>query len=174
MPKPSKVATVSQISEDLKSCDVYFFVDYRGLTFSEATELRARLAEADASLKVVKNTLAKRAAEDAGVEDIQDLLRGPTAIAYCYGDSVRVAKVLQDFIKEKKKATVRGAKLKRSLLDAAEVDSLASLPSREVLIARMVGAIASPLTRLANVTSGPIRGLVVVMGQVRDQKESAA
>ncbi len=174
MPKPAKVAAVKKIGEDLKSCDVYYFVDYRGLTFSEATELRTRLAKVDASLKVVKNTLAKIAAQDAGVEGLEDLLKGPTAIAYCYGDPVQVAKTIQDFIKEKKKASIRGGKLQHSLLSSADVDSLASLPSREVLIARMVGAIASPLTGLANVLNGPIRGLVVVMSQVRDQKETAA
>ena len=174
MPKPSKVATVERISEDLKSCDIYFFVDYRGLTFSEATELRARLAQVDASLKVVKNTLAKIAAEEAGVEGLGDLLRGPTAIAYCHGDPVRVAKVIQDFIKEKKKASIRGGKLQRSLLGPAEVDTLASLPGQDVLIARLVGAVASPLSGLVTVLNGPIRGLVVAMGQVRDQKESAA
>lgn len=174
MPKPGKVAAVKEIGEDLKSCDVYYFVDYRGLTFAEATELRARLAKVDASLKVVKNTLAKIAARDAGVEGLEELLKGPTAIAYCHGDPVRVAKTIQDFIKEKKKAAVRGGKLQRSLLSATDVESLASLPSREVLIARMVGAIASPIQGLVNVLNGPIRGLVIVVAQVRDQKENAA
>ena len=174
MPKPGKVAAVKEIGEDLKSCDIYYFVDYRGLTFAEATELRARLAKADASLKVVKNTLAKIAAKDAGVEGLEELLKGPTAIAYCHGDPVRVAKTIQDFIKEKKKAAIRGGKLQRTLLSATDVESLAALPAREVLLARMVGAIASPLTGLANVLNGPIRGLVVVVSQVRDQKANAA
>lgn len=103
MPKPAKVAAVQEIGEDLKSCDVYYFFDYRGLTFAEATELRARLAKVDTSLKVVKNTLAKIAAKDAGVEGLEDLLKGPTAIAYCQGDPVKAAKTIQDFIREKKK-----------------------------------------------------------------------
>jgi large subunit ribosomal protein L10 len=162
MPRPDKVEAVREITADLKATDIYYFVDYRGLTFSGA------------SLKVVKNTLAKIAAADAGVEGLSELLQGPTAIAYCHGDPVRVAKTIQDFIKEKKKAAIRGGKLQRSMLTPADVETLAALPSREQLIARVVGAIASPLTGLANVLSGPIRGLVVVLAQVQEQKANAA
>src|SRR5665647_1915496 len=107
MPRPDKIEAVKEITADLKATDVYYFLDYRGLTFAEASELRARLAKNDASLKVVKNTLAKIAAADAGVEGLTELLQGPTAIAYCHGDPVRVAKTIQDFIKEKKKAAIR-------------------------------------------------------------------
>jgi large subunit ribosomal protein L10 len=174
MPRPDKVEAVREIAADLKATDVYYFVDYRGLTFSEATELRARLAKVDASLKVVKNTLAKIAAADAGVEGLDELLQGPTAIAYCHGDPVRVAKTIQDFIKEKKKAAIRGGKLQRSMLTAPEVEKLAALPSREQLIAQLVGTIAAPLTGLVGVLNGPIRGLVVVLGQLHEQKANAA
>jgi large subunit ribosomal protein L10 len=174
MPRPDKVEAVKEIAADLRATDVYYFVDYRGLTFSEATELRARLAKVDASLKVVKNTLAKIAAADAGVEGLDELLQGPTAIAYCHGDPVRVAKTIQDFIKEKKKAAVRGGKLQRSMLTAPEVEKLAALPSREQLIAQLVGTIAAPLTGLVGVLNGPIRGLVMVLGQVHEQKANAA
>lgn len=174
MPRPDKIEAVKDIAADLKATDVYFFVDYRGLTFSEATELRARLTKADATLKVVKNTLAKIAATDAGVEGLTELLQGPTAIAYCHGDPVRVAKVIQDFIKEKKKAAIRGGKLQSSLLGSSEVERLATLPSREQLIAQVVGLIASPLTGLVNVLNGPIRNLVVVLGQVQEKQAAAA
>jgi large subunit ribosomal protein L10 len=174
MSKEDKVEAVRQITADLQANEVYYFVDYRGLTFSEATELRARLAKADASLKVVKNTLARRAAEEAGVEGLEDLLKGPTAIAYCHGDPVQAAKVIQDFIKESKKAAVRGGRLQQSLLTAADVEALSTMPSRDQLIAQLVGAIASPLVGLANVLNGPIRSLVMVMGQVQEQKADAA
>jgi large subunit ribosomal protein L10 len=174
MPRQDKVETVKRIAADLRATDVYYFVDYRGLTHSEATELRARLVKVDASLKVVKNTLARLAAVDAGVEGLSELMQGPTAIAYCYGDPVRVAKTIQDFIKEKKKAAIRGGKLQRSMLTASEVERLATLPSREQLIGQLVGLVAAPLAGLAGVLNGPIRGLVVVLGQVQDQKASAA
>jgi large subunit ribosomal protein L10 len=174
MPRPDKIEAVREITEDLKASDIYYFVDYRGLTFAEATELRARLMKADASLKVVKNTLAKIAAAEAGVDGLTELLQGPTAIVYCHGDPVRVAKIIQDFIKEKKKAAIRGGKLERSLLTASDVEKLATLPSREQLIAQLVGLIASPLTGLVNVLSSPIRNLVVVLAQVQETKASAA
>jgi large subunit ribosomal protein L10 len=174
MPKPEKIEAVREITADLKATDVYYFVDYRGLTFAEATELRARLAKADASLKVVKNTLAKIAAADAGIDGLTKYLAGPTAIAYCHGDPQRVAKVIQDFIKEKKKATLRGGKLQSTMLTPQDVEKLAGLPSREVLIAQVVRAIASPLQGLVNVLNGPIRGLVVVLAQVQDKQAGAA
>jgi large subunit ribosomal protein L10 len=174
MPRPDKIEAVKEITADLKATDVYYFVDYRGLTFAETTELRARLSKADASLKVVKNTLAKIAAADAGVEGLTELLAGPTAIAYCHGDPQRVAKTIQDFIREKKKAALRGAKLQRSMLTASDVERLAQLPSREVLIAQVVGGIAAPLAGLANVLNGPIRGLVVALNQIQEKKAAAA
>ena len=174
MPKQNKIDAVAEITADMKGADIYFFVDYRGLTFAEATELRKRLRKVDTDLKVVKNTLGKRAAAAAGVEGLDELLVGPTAIAYVHGDPAKTAKTIQDFIKEKKKAAIRGGKLQRSMLTAAEIEALASLPSREQLIAQVVGAIASPLQGLANVLAGPIRGLVVVLAQVQDQKASAA
>ena len=174
MPKPEKVAAVKEIAADLQAVDTYYFFDYRGLTFSEATELRARLAKVDANLKVVKNTLAKRAASDAGIEGIDDLLSGPTAIAYCNGDPAQVAKALQDFIKEKKKTAIRGGRLQNSILSASDVETLATLPGREQLIAQVVGLIAAPLTGLVTVLNGPIRSLVIVMGRVQEQKENAA
>ena len=174
MPKQNKIDAVAEITADMKGADIYFFVDYRGLTFAEATELRKRLRKVDTDLKVVKNTLGKRAAAAAGVEGLDELLAGPTAIAYVHGDPAKTAKTIQDFIKEKKKSLIRGGKLQRSVLSAAEIEALASLPSREQLIAQVVGAIVSPLQGLANVLSGPIRGLVIVLGQVQDQKASAA
>jgi large subunit ribosomal protein L10 len=174
MPNQKKIDTVAEIAADLKATDVYYFVDYRGLTFAEATELRARLRAVDASFKVVKNTLANIAANSAGVEGLSELFQGPTAIAYVHGDPVKAAKTIQDFIREKKKAVVRGGRLQRSLLSAADVEALAALPSREQLIAQVIGAIASPLSGFANVLAAPIRGLVVVLGHVREQKANAA
>jgi large subunit ribosomal protein L10 len=173
MSKQNKIDAVAKITADLKAADVYYFVDYRGLTFAEATDLRARLRKVDAELRVVKNTLGKIAAANAGVEGLDELLSGPTAVAYVHGDPAKVAKAIQDFIREKKKAAIKGGKLQRSVLSASEVEALASLPAREQLIAQLVGAIASPLSGLANALSGPIRGLVVVLGQVQEQKSAA-
>ena len=174
MPRPDKVAAVEEITQDLKSTDVYYFFDYRGLTFAEATDLRARLRKADASLKVVKNTLAKIAAGNAGVTGLDEYLAGPTAIAYCHGDPSRVAKVIQDFIREKKKSSLRGGKLQRSMLAPGDIERLATMPSREQLLAQVVGGFAAPLTGLVTVLNGPIRGLAVVLSQIQEQRAGAA
>lgn len=173
MPRPDKIEAVKQIANDLKSCDVYYFVDYRGLTYAESAQLRERLTKVDATMKVVKNTLTKIAAAEAGVEGLEELLQGPTAIVYAKGDPVQAAKAIQDFIRENKKISVRGGKLQSSMLDSADVEKLATLPSREQLIGQLVGTLAAPLSGLVTVLSGPIRQLVMVVGQV-EQKANAA
>jgi large subunit ribosomal protein L10 len=173
MPRPDKIEAVKEIAGDLKTCDVYYFVDYRGLTYAESAELRARLVKVDARFKVVKNTLAKIAAAEAGVQGLDELLQGPTAIVYCKGDPVKVAKVIQDFIREKKKGVVRGGKLERTMLAGGDVEKLATLPGREQLIAQLVGTLAAPLRGLVTVLNGPIRGLVVVLGQVQERANAA-
>ncbi len=174
MPRPNKVAIVEEITADMKATEAYYLVDFRGITVTEATDLRSRLRTVEASLTVVKNTLAKRAAAEAGVEGLDDLLQGPTAIAFCRGDLVAPAKVLQGFIREKKKLIIKGGYLQSRVLQAAQVEQLATLPSREELIAKLVGGIAAPLYGLANVLTGPIRGFVVALDQIRDQKAKAA
>jgi large subunit ribosomal protein L10 len=174
MAKTDKVKAVDEILVELRESEVYFLVDHRGLTVAEATELRNRLRAVGASLKVVKNTLAKRAALEAGVEGMDELFAGPSAIAFCHADPVGPAKVLQTFIREKKKVSIKGGYLQRRILQAAQVDSLATLPSREELVARVVSGIAAPLYGLAYVLSAPMRGLVVALDQIREQKAQAA
>jgi large subunit ribosomal protein L10 len=173
MPRADKIEAVKAIVADLKATDVYYFVDYRGLNYEESEELRIRLAKADANLKVVKNTLARIAAAEAGIEGLEELIQGPTAIVYCHGDPARVAKVIQDFIRERKKAAIRGGRLERASLGAAEVETLATLPSREQLIAQLVGTLASPFRGLVTALNGPIRGLVVVLAQAKDKADAA-
>jgi large subunit ribosomal protein L10 len=174
MVKPNKVKAVEEILTELKSSEIYFLMDHRGLTVAEATELRTRLRAVDATLMVVKNTLARRAAVEAGVEGMDELFSGPSAVAFCHGDPVGPAKVLQVFIREKKKFSVKGGYLQRRVLQAAQVDSLATLPSREELVAKVVGGIAAPLYGLAYVLSAPLRGLVMALDQIREQKAQAA
>ncbi|MCZ7663410.1 MAG: 50S ribosomal protein L10 [Thermoleophilia bacterium] len=174
MLKSEKVAVVDAIIDRMKSAETYYLVDFRGLSVAEATDLRGRLRADGATLMVVKNTLAKRAAGDAGLEGLEALLQGPTAIAFCGDDPVAPAKTLQGFIKEKKKLAIKGGYLQNRVIEAARVEQMASLPSREELIARIVGGIATPLYGLANVLTGPMRGLVVALDQIREQKAQAA
>lgn len=173
MPRPDKIEAVKQIASDLKSCDIYYFVDYRGLTYPESADLRARLKKVDATLKVVKNTLTRLAAAEAGVEGLDELIQGPTAIVYVKGDPAKTAKTIQDFIDVNKKITVRGGKLQSSMLASADVERLATLPSREQLIAQLVGTLAAPLSGLVTVLNGPIRQLVMVVDQI-EKRASAA
>ena len=173
MPRPDKIEAVKQIASDLKSCDVYYFVDYRGLTYPESADLRARLKKVDATLKVVKNTLTRLAATEAGVEGLDELIQGPTAIVYAKGDPVQTAKTIQDFIDGNKKITVRGGKLQSTILASADVEKLATLPNREQLIAQLVGTLAAPLSGLVTVLNGPIRQLVMVVDQI-EKRASAA
>jgi large subunit ribosomal protein L10 len=174
MARPEKVQAVAEIVDGLKATDTYYLVDFRGLTVADATDLRNRLRQQGVSLKVVKNTLAKRAAAEAGVVGLDSLLEGPTAVAFCREDPVAAAKALQSFIREKKKLTVKGGYLQHRVLTAAQVDAMASLPSRDELIAKLVGSMAAPLYGLANVLTGPMRGLVVALDQIRAQKAEAA
>jgi large subunit ribosomal protein L10 len=174
MVKPGKAEAVHEILLELQRSDVYFLVDHRGLSVAEATELRNRLRGVGATLRVVKNTLALRAAAEAGVEGVETLFAGPSAIAFCHADPVGPAKVLQAFIREKKKLAIKGGYLQKRVLGAGQVDTLATLPGREELIAKLVGGIAAPLYGLANVLTGPIRGLVAALDQVREQKAAAA
>ena len=173
MAKQEKVEAVEEITAKLKSSEAYYLVDFRGLSVGEATDLRRRLRASGAELSVVKNTLAKRAAAAAGVEGLDSLFEGPTAIAYCGDDLVGPATALLGFAKEKKKLALKGGYLQSKVLNQAEVEQVAVLPSREELIAKLVGGIAAPLYGLANVLTGPIRGLVVALDQVREQKAAA-
>ena len=170
MPRPDKVAAVSEITADLKATDVYYFFDYRGLTFAEATDLRARLAKADTSLKVVKNTLAKIAAERAGRDALAPLLTGPTAVTICGEDAVAAAKALADYARLHQALVVRGGLMADSVVDAASVKTLAMLPPRDTLLAQVVGTMAAPMTGLVTVLQGTISGFVRALGQVAEQK----
>lgn len=174
MRKPEKAAAVEALVEQMRATEAYIMVDFRGLSVAESRELRSRLRAAGAQLKVVKNTLAKRAAAEAGLEGFDSLLQGPTAIAFCRDDPAALAKVIQGFIREKKKLVMKGGFLQHRVLDGPQVEQLATLPGREELVARVVGGMAAPLYGLAIVLNGPIRGLVVALDRVREQKAEAA
>ena len=174
MPKPDKVAAVKEIAEALQATDVYYFVDYRGLTFAEATDLRARLGEIRRE--------PQRGQEHAG-QDRGGASRGGWARRTAprpHGNRLRARrrrKGGQDhpgFHPREEEGNHSRRKLQRSMLTASDVESLAALPSREQLMARALGAIAGPLYGLANVMNAPLRGMAVVLGQVQEQKSKAA
>ena len=146
MAKSTKVASVAEIADQFRSSSAAVVTEYRGLTMSQLTTLRKSLGS-DTAYTVAKNTLVKRAAADAGVEGLDDLFTGPTAVAFISGEPVDAAKVLRDFAKANPLLVIKGGLLDGKALDAKEVSKLADLESREVLLGKMAGAMLATLTK---------------------------
>jgi large subunit ribosomal protein L10 len=162
MNKSEKEQVVAELVERLRSTESLIVADYRGLTNAQLVELRARLRASGAQLKVVKNTLTRRAAEEAGNDALLVLLEGPTAIAFVEtdGDPVAVAKALSDTAKDTKVLEFRGGLLSGRSITGADVEELAKLPAAEVVKSQLVGVIVAPLTQLAALLAAPLRDLV--------------
>ena len=150
MPKADKIATVAEITDKFRTSNAAVVTEYRGLTMAQLTELRRSLGK-DTAYTVAKNTLVKRAAADAGVSGIDDMFIGPTAVAFIGGEPVDAAKALRDFAKAHPLLVIKGGLLDGRKLEAAEVSKLADLESRDVLLAKMAGAMLATLTKAAYV-----------------------
>jgi large subunit ribosomal protein L10 len=174
MLRKDKEPVVEELTQILAATPTLFVSDYRGLTVAQLTELRARLRERGASLHVAKNTLTRIAAQRAGRESVVSLLTGPTAITFCGDDLVGAAKALADFGRLHKELDVRGGVMQDSVIDAAGVRALATLPPREVLIAQVVGTMAAPISGLVTVLQGTISSFVRALSRVAEQKGAAA
>jgi large subunit ribosomal protein L10 len=149
MNREQKEAAVEEISSALTDAEAIFAVDYRGISVPQAAELRARLADADATFRVVKNRLAKRAAESAGTEEIADLFEGPIALTFVKGDPVSAAKAIATFGREHKLLEFKGGLMEGERLEPDQFNAIARLPALEVLRGQLVGVAASPITGLA-------------------------
>jgi len=174
MLKSEKERVVEQLAERLRSTDTLMVADYRGLTMPEIDELRSRLLEAGARFTVVKNTLTRRAAEQAGATSVLELIDGPTAIAFLEadGDPVAVAKVLNETARAHDVLVIRGGLLEGDLVGDAEIKRLATLPPADVLHAQLVGAVAAPLTTVVGLFTAPLRDLVGVLeARIRQLEE---
>ncbi len=169
----AKEKNVAELQAHFEQSTAALLIDYRGISVIEDTRLRSRLREANISYFVAKNTMIKRASHNYGVEGLDPFLEGPTAIAFAT-DPVELAKVFSKFIKETKKTTIKAALLEKAVIDAKKVDQLAALPPKEVLLARVLGAMQSPMYGFAGVTTGMLRQLVTVTDKVREQKEQAS
>nr|WP_320146368.1 50S ribosomal protein L10 [uncultured Anaeromusa sp.] len=171
----AKQAIVAELKEKLTGAKGAVLVNYRGLTVAQDTKLRRQLREAGVDYRVVKNTMTRIAAQEAGLEGLDVYLEGPTAMAISTTDPVAPAKIITDFVKEHKLQVleVKAGLVEGNVIDENGVKALASLPSREVLIAKMLGSMQSPITGLVNVLQGNIRNLVYALDAVRQQKESA-
>lgn len=164
---------VAEIKEKFEESTAVVLTDYRGLNVAQVTELRAKLREADVEYKVLKNTLTKLAAHQVGLEALDEYLTGPTAIAFSK-DPVAPAKILSEFAKENKALEIKAGVLEGKVISLEEVKDLAALPSREELLAKVVGGMQAPLYGLAAVLNGCLRNLVYVLDAVRQQKEANA
>jgi len=162
--KEKKAQVIDSLQEVISRCSVGVLTDYRGLTAAEMTELRRQLREAGVEYRVVKNTLARFAAERAGKDELVGFFEGPVAIAFGYGDITEPAKALATYIQTAKvEMTVKGGFLPDRMLSSEEVVTLSKLPSREILLARVVGGIQSPISALVSRLAAPMMGLVGVL-----------
>jgi large subunit ribosomal protein L10 len=176
--KKDKERVVAELAERLRESDTLIVADYRGLTMSEIDGVRTELLKHGARFSVVKNTLTKRAAEEAGVNSLVELLEGPTAIAFVLeGDMVAVAKSLNDTARQTKVLTLKGGILQGQPVGADEVQRLAALPPMNVLQGQVLGAVVGPLNAIVGLFTAPLRDLVGVLDariqQLQEQGETA-
>jgi len=172
MNRAEKAAVIDEIAANITDASAIFAVDYRGITVEQARDLRARLRAADATFRVVKNSLTERAADAAGVERLKPLLEGPTALTFVRGDGASAAKALADFARVTQLLAFKGGLMDGAALSPAEITTISRLPSREVLYGQLVGLVASPISGLARTLNALIANLAVGLGQVRDQKQA--
>ena len=163
--RPEKAAKVAEIKELLTSSKCTVLVDFCGLTVAQDTALRRKMREAGVTYIVVKNTLLRIAAQEAGIEGLEPVLEKNTAIAVAPEDPVAVAKIICDFAKE--------GVLDGKVIDDAAIKALAELPPKEVLVAKMLGSMNAPISGFVNVLQGTIRKVVYALDAIREQKESA-
>lgn len=178
LPKEStikqKQEVINVISSKMKAAKAIAFADYRGLTVEQDTQLRSELRKAGVEYKVVKNTLTRFAARESGLEELDTYFNGPTAMASSETDPVAPAKILCEFAKKNNKLELKVGVVEGKIIDVNGMKALAELPSREVLLARVLGGLNAPISGLVNVLNGNIRGLVVALNAIAEQKANAA
>jgi large subunit ribosomal protein L10 len=167
--RTQKAAVIEEVAQQIQEAEAIYAVDYRGASVPQAAELRARLRDADATFRVVKNTLTERAADQAGAEGLKAYLEGPTALTFVRGDAAAAAKALADFRRTSGLLEFKGGWMNSEPLSPEQMDAIARLPTREVLYGRLVGMVASPLTGLASALNGLIGGLARQLSQIAEQ-----
>jgi len=173
MPTEAKRATVAELAEAFSAATSTVVATHSGLTVAELGRIRAELRGKGITYRVVKNRLGRIAAEQAGRPELAPLLRGPSAVATGGADEAALAKGVIDALRPFRDIEVRGGTLGGATVDAAAITRLASLPSREVLLAQLAGGIASPLGTMAGLLAAPLRNLGYALAQLRDQREAA-
>ena len=170
MPNVQKQEMLAKIKEDLDGVKAVWVVDYRGLTVKEIQALRGDIREADASMKVYKNTLMHIALDEMELPNLDAVLEGPSAFVFAGEDPVASAKALKDFAKKNQNLVIKGGMMDN---DAAQVEAIAALPSREELIAKLLGTISNPLVKTVRVLNGPMEAFARCVSAIADQKNAA-
>ena len=174
MPTEAKQATVAELKDELSKARTTIVADYRGLSVSDIQSVRRNLRGQGITYRVVKNRLAKIAAQEAGTGELNELLVGPSALAMGSGDEVTIARTFLDAIKPFRQVAVRGAVLSGKRVDADAVARLATLPTRDVLLGQLAGGIVAPLSSMASLLAAPLRNLGYALQQVAEQKSQQA
>ena len=171
MNREQKAQVIEEVAGAIQESNAVFAVDYRGISVPQAAELRTTLRAADSTFAVVKNTLAERAADEVGADGLKELLSGPTAMTFVRGDAAAAAKALRDFRRSTGNTLLefKGGWMDGQALSPEDVDAIAQLPSKEVLVGRLVGMIASPLSGLVTALNNLPAGLARQLQQIADQ-----
>jgi large subunit ribosomal protein L10 len=174
MNREQKAAAIAEIAENIRESEAIFAVDYRGISVPQAATLRTKLRDADASFRVVKNTLTERAADEAGdgAAALKALLKGPTALTFVRGDAATAAKAISQFNRETDLLAFKGGILNGDTLEVEQIQAIARLPSRDVLYQQLVGMVASPITGVVRGLNALIAGLALQLGQIAEKKAS--
>jgi large subunit ribosomal protein L10 len=170
--REQKAVVIEEIATHIDQSEAIFAVDYRGITVEQVAELRTKLREADATFKVVKNSLTERAADQAGAESLKAYLSGPTALTFVRGDVALAAKAVADYGKATQLLPFKGGMMGGEDIAVDQIRALSKLPSREVLYGQLVGIVASPISGLVRTLNALVGGLAVALGQVNQKKES--
>lgn len=170
----AKTQNIEEIKEKIKNAQSVILVDYRGLNVEQLTDLRSLYREAGVEYKVYKNTMMRFAFKDSGLEEFNEFLKGPSAVAFGYDDPVQAAKITAEFAKKNDKLEIKAGIVDGNIIDVNGVKSLAELPPREVLIAQALGGLNAPIQGFANVLQGTIRSLAIVLNAIAEEKEKVA
>jgi large subunit ribosomal protein L10 len=169
MNREQKAAVIEDVASQIKEAQAIFAVDYRGLSVRQAADLRARLIEIDSNLRVVKNTLTERAADQVGAEPLKQFLEGPTAFTFVQGDPVLAAKAIAGFRREAQLPEFKGGWMDGKELTVADLEALSRLPSLDVMHGQLVGLVANPLSGLVRTLNALLSGIAIALGQIQEQ-----
>lgn len=175
MPTPRKVEMMAEIKDRMERASIAIGADYRGLSVSQITELRRAMRPAGAEVKVVKNTLAAMAAKEAGREEMAEIVKGPTALAFGFGDPIAPVKALTEHLRAKRLTIdIHGGWLEGKVLSRADVESLATMPPKEQLLADVIGKLQSPLYNFAGLMQASMRNFAGLVDARANQLEAQA